>query len=302
MWITGGIQPAILHRALGAEHRDSGLAARLLLSCPPRLPKKWTEAEISPEAEREIARIVERLYELQPKSGDDGKAEAVVVSMSADAKRMYKAYYNIHNEEQADLSGELSAAWSKLEEYAPRLALVVHFIRWAANDPTLESADVVDAQSMGAGITLCDWFKHEATRVYGLLSESDDDRDRRRLVEWIERKGGSVTARDVQMGCRWLREPGDAHAALEELEKAGLGIWEPSPTGQRGQPTLRFILSAVSTVNGNSINHGQNANTVDVDAVDAAEMELAVDDSEEPKRPLPTAVPFDPDEWEGGEL
>jgi hypothetical protein len=51
--VCGGIQPPILHRALGVEHRESGLAARLLLTCPPRKPKKWSEADIDPEAEAE---------------------------------------------------------------------------------------------------------------------------------------------------------------------------------------------------------------------------------------------------------
>ena len=58
---------------LGIEHRESGLAARLLLTCPPRKAKRWTEADIDPAAEAEIARLVERLYELQPTVGDEGE-------------------------------------------------------------------------------------------------------------------------------------------------------------------------------------------------------------------------------------
>lgn len=135
-------------------------------------------------------------------------------------------------------------AWSKLEEYAARLALVIYFARWAANDPSLHFADAVDVTSMAGGIALATWFKGEARRVYALLGETDDDRDRRRLVEWIERRGGSATPRDAQMGCRWLRAPGAADTALEQLVKAGSGKWEPTP---RGQPTRRFRLSRPST-------------------------------------------------------
>ena len=68
------------------------------------------------------------------------------------------------------------------------------------------------------------WFKHEVRRVYALLCETDEERDERRLVEWIDRKGGAVTARDVQMGCRWLREAGLAEAALNALVQSGQGI------------------------------------------------------------------------------
>jgi hypothetical protein len=270
--VCGGIQPAILHRALGIEHRESGLAARLLLTCPPRKAKRWTEADIDPAAEAEIARLIDRLYELQPTIGDEGEPRPVVVGLTPDAKAAWKAYYNDHAQEQADLAGELSAAWSKLEEYAARLALVDHFARWAADDPTLASADVVDAASMAAGIALATWFKGEARRVYALLGESDDEREQRRLVEWLERRGGSATARDVQMGCRWLRDPGAADAALEQLAKSGWGNWEPTPPGRRGQPTRHFRLSAV---NSNSALPTENSNTVDVDTVDAPETQAA---------------------------
>ena len=270
--VCGGIQPAILHRALGIEHRESGLAARLLLTCPPRAAKRWTEADIDPAAEKQIARLIDRLYELQPTVDDEGELRPVVVGLAPDAKAAWKAYYDSHAQEQADLAGELSAAWSKLEEYAARLALVVHFARWAANDSTLASADVVDVASMSAGIRLATWFKGEARRVYARLGESDEDRDRRRLVEWIGRKGGLATPREVQQGCRWLKEPGAAEAALDELAKAGGGVWLDSPTTAKGgRPARAFALSTPSTVYETPANPDENLGFVDVDTVDAPE-------------------------------
>jgi hypothetical protein len=89
------------------------------------------------------------------------------------------------------------------------------------------------------------------------------------LIEWIERKGGSVTAREVQQGHRQCRTAKDAEAALNELAKAGNGTWRPSPPGRRGQPTRRFVLSTASTVYGNALKPEENGNTVDVDSVDA---------------------------------
>ncbi|HWB10092.1 MAG TPA: DUF3987 domain-containing protein [Pirellulales bacterium] len=210
-------------------------------------------------AEAEIARLINRLYDLRPTIGDEGEPRPVVVGLTHDAKTAWKAYYNDHAREQADLAGELSAAWSKLEEYAARLALVVHFARWAADDPTLASADVLDAASMAAGIALVTWFKGEARRVYALLAETNEDRDQRRLVDWLELRGGSVTPREVQMGCRWLREPGEAEAALEQLVKAGWGHWEPTPPGQRGRPTRHFRLLTPSSVNGSRALPGRNS-------------------------------------------
>lgn len=50
----------------------------------------------------------------------------------------------------------MAAAWSKLEEYAARLALVVYFTRWAAGDVADETR--LDVASMNAGVTLAKWL------------------------------------------------------------------------------------------------------------------------------------------------
>jgi hypothetical protein len=266
--VCGGIQPGILQRALGSEHRESGLAARLLLAYPPRRPKRWSEADFDPAAEAEIAVLVERLYELQPAVDQRGRSCPVEVRLSPDAKTAWTAYYNSHAEEQTQLAGDLAAAWSKLEEYAARLALVIHYGRWAAGDPTLASADTVDAQSMAAGIRLANWFKAEALRVYAMLGESEHDRGQRQLLEWIDGKGRPVTTREVQVGCRWLRAPGAAGRALEDLVRAGHGYWEASTPGRRGQPTRYFCLHVESDVNGNGRTAGDSGNSVDADRSD----------------------------------
>jgi hypothetical protein len=246
--VIGGIQPSILQRALGTEHRESGLAARMLLCWPSRKAKRWSEADVDASVEAELARVVEQLYQLRSAEDDEGVTRPILVRLTPEAKAAWKAYYNAHANEQVDLSGDLSAVWSKLEEYTARLALVIHFIRWAANDSTLESSDRLDLASMEAAIRLTQWFKREARRVYAMLDETEAERDRRRLLEWIERKGGSVTAREVQMGCRWLREPGAAEGALEEAVKAGMGTWsETKTTAKGGRPARIFVLSGPST-------------------------------------------------------
>jgi hypothetical protein len=269
--VLGGIQPGTLRRVLGTEHRESGLAARLLLAFPPRKPKRWTEKDIDPNSETAYAQVIDRLYDLESTIDGVGDSQPVVVRLTPDAKAAFIDYCNAHGKEQIDLSGDLAAAWSKLEEYPARFALVIHFVRWAANDPSLKDPDKVDLESMNAGIKLAQWFKNEARRVYAMLSESDDDRDERRLIEWIERKGGSVTAREVQQGHRQYQTALEAEAVLNELVKAGWGEWQQTPPGQRGQPTRRFVLSTVSTVYGNTPAPDENSNTVDVDSVDTPE-------------------------------
>jgi hypothetical protein len=175
------------------------------------------------------------LYELQPTAGDDGQPCPVYVGLPSEAKRLFIEFYNAHGQEQVDLAGELAAAWSKLEGYAARLALIVHYARWAADDASLQHPDRIDAESMRRAVVLTEWFKQEARRVYATLGQTDEQRERRELVEWIQRKGGAVTARELQQGPRQYRGSIDAaETALQELVKAGSGTWQDLPTTDKG--------------------------------------------------------------------
>ncbi len=241
--VTGGIQPETLRRALGREHFETGLAARLLLACPPHQQKRWTEADIDPDSENEIATLVEALYALRPATDEQGDPLPQLVHLSPEAKQVWVAHYNAHNQEQVELTGDLAAAWSKLEETPARLALVLHCSQLVNGGP-----DKVSAETMQAGIDLATWFKRETRRVYAMLSETEDQRESRRLVEWLQQHGGSATARQVQQGCHWLKGSGLADEALEDLASRQYGRWEfPSTTNKGGRPTRMFVLSTAST-------------------------------------------------------
>ncbi len=242
--VTGGIQPGVFRRALGEEHRESGLAARFLVCWPPRRVRLWTEAEIDPAAVVAVDRVVDRLYDLKAATGDDGEPCPHSVRLSPDAKARYVAYYESHAVEHNELTGDLASAWSKLEEYAARLALVVHCTRWAADDSSLADPETLDGASMAAGICLAAWFKNETRRVYALLTETEIACARRQLFEWFQRRKDPATAREVQQGCRWLKTAADAEAALEDLARSGAGLWEEVvPTEKGGRRTRRFRLT-----------------------------------------------------------
>ncbi|MGQ9915772.1 MAG: DUF3987 domain-containing protein, partial [Thermogutta sp.] len=194
--ITGGIQPGVLRRRITEELRDAGLLARFLLAYPLRQTKQWTEAVIDPTVRAAYAQLIETLYGLQPDVDEAGEPKPVVLKLSPEAKARFVAFYNANAKEQVELEGDLASAWSKLEEYAARLALVVHCIRVAAGDRTVEDAGVVDAASMESAILLTAWFKREARRVRGIFTETGDDTARRKLKKWIAARGGSVTVRD----------------------------------------------------------------------------------------------------------
>lgn len=240
--ITGGIQPAILRRMLGQEHLDNGLAARLLLAMPPRKAKTWTEQEIDSGLETKLENVFDQLFTLEPSEDQQGESYPVDIPLTPPAKDALIRFYNEHNQEQVELVGAEASAWSKLEAYAARLALVIHFVRWAEGDPTLEYIGMVDEQSMSAGVVLARWFGREARRVYAHLQETEEEEIQRMVFEQIERRGGCVSVRDWQR----IRHHPTATEARDELERmvhAGFGTWQaPGPTESGGRPSTVFVL------------------------------------------------------------
>lgn len=241
--VTGSIQPGVLARALTPEFLDSGFAARILFAMPPKLPKRWTEMEVDPDIEQAYHDLLDKLLLLDFKDDVDGEKLAHSLPLSKDAKAIWAKFYDEWGEEQASAEGEVAAALSKLEGYAARFALLHHVVAHVG----LDSDDIreVGPRSIEAGITLCRWFAEEARRIYSTLTESNEERDARRLLEWIRSKGGRTTVKQLQRSNdKKYPTTEAATSVLETLVVAGFGTWEDRPvSGKGGRPTREFLLS-----------------------------------------------------------
>jgi acyl-CoA-binding protein len=237
--ICGAITPDVLRRALGREHFENGLAPRLLLAMPPRRKKRWTENDIDNKTDRHMADIISRLYSLESQTADNGQQQPVTVPMSGEAKSRWVDWYNLHGERQRDAVGDVAAVLSKLEATCARLALIFQMARAAAGDASYVE---IDRQSVESAITVTDWFVVEIPRVYQVLRAGSDGDEQRRLVEWIEGRGGRVTPRNLSRHLRDYAGTDEAEEALERLHKSGLGDWETTRTGKRGPATREFVL------------------------------------------------------------
>jgi hypothetical protein len=278
VWLTGTIQPGVLRRALGIERRESGLLARLLLAQPPRRPKKWTTDSIGWTTREDFVRVLDNLYGLEHEL-KNGRPESRVVRLSHAAETLFVGFFAEHDREAIQYSGDLAAAWSKLEETAGRLALIVHETRLAAGETT---ADEIDADSMAAAIELVGWFKHETRRVYALLAESEVERAVRqaddRLAAFVASQAGSVAVRDVIAGCRWISDAAAAEQALQRLVDAGRGRWTTRSTTEKGgRPTRLFVLD-VEAVSAQPRQLPAKSSCADADAGRRAEPEAVADE------------------------
>lgn len=241
--ISGTIQPAILKTHLTNERKSSGLAARLLFAMPPMRVKKWTEFEVSQRVEDDVNAIFDSLFNLEMRADNEGNLLPNFVRLEAGAKDRFVRYYNEHNIEQQHLDGDLYAAYSKLEEYAARFALIIHCTEYAAN-PTGRRLGLLTLDSMQRGIDLCEWFKNEARRVYSVLSESDLATENRQLLNWCSLQSEPVTPYQLFRHQRNLGDSENAEKLLQQFVECGFGEWvDLPPTNRGGKPTRGFKSS-----------------------------------------------------------
>ena len=109
--------------------------------------------------------------------------------------------------------------------------------------PDLSSRDTAGPESVAGGIALSTWFGEEDRRIYSMLGENEAERERRRLVEWITRQGGTTTVRGLQNKSGRYQTAEAAEAALKDLVAVGLSIREPSAyRAEGGRPTDSYHL------------------------------------------------------------
>jgi 5S rRNA maturation endonuclease (ribonuclease M5) len=238
--VLGSIQPNILARVLGRQFYENGLAARLLLVMPPPRPKVWSEDVVNPAIVEAVDAVFKNLYAMEPARGPEGDPEPLSLTMDAKAKAVWTQFYNDHNEEQVELTGDLASMWSKIECYAARFILLIHCARCAAGDPTV-SPNVVDVDSAVRGVELARWFGAEAKRVYSVLKESDGERQQTDLIKVVRQHGGSITPREL-MRCGAYATAEAARNTLNVLVENGQGQWVQESPEHGGRPSQRFVL------------------------------------------------------------
>lgn len=248
--IVGTIQPGVLTRALTDEFFAAGLPARILMAAPPRRRKHWSDATVSEPTIADYARIIERLLGLDFEVNAQGDSVPVRVPLTLAARGLFIDFYNeFAGEQDREDDEDVTAAFSKIEGYAPRFALIFQLVGWANESCTRHE---VDEDSMKRGIALALWFAREAKRVYAMLRATPEERENRALVELITRRGGSVTARGLMHASRLYRNNATlAESALDQLVRSGRGTWDVGSRNGAGRPTRVFRLAVGG--NGNTI-------------------------------------------------
>ncbi len=245
--LLGTIQPFTLESVFGVLEREAGLLARMLLACPPERPALWTEDDLPDAVAATWQDLLAALLALEPAIDDAGSPRPRLIGLPNDAKKLFVSWHDRHARQVAESGDDhLRSHWSKLKGTCARIALLFA----CADAVDGKNVSLVSYEHIERAIRVTEWLKQESARVYSGLGRSKEDRDRHRLLEWIDRRGGIVTVRDLTHGCWEYRGHSEAaRAALDELVKLGVGCWvHPATKPAGGRPPEKFKLKRIDNL------------------------------------------------------
>jgi hypothetical protein len=243
--VVGGLTPEKLPTIRGDTPRrraeqDGGID-RILFGYPDEPPvegENW--AEIALETTKGWRAVIDKLRTLKMVCDQEGAKvkgwRPVLVKLTRDGRQAWKRFTDQHAAERnaKDFLPVLRGPWSKMRGYGARLALVLHYLRWACGEVSSETSDV-DGESMDRAARLIEYFKSHAKRVYAAMDSDPRTPAARRLARWLAEK--RLTRFKRRQAYRLLRGTfcrtvDEVDPVLDLLEK--LGHIRPVPGTERG--------------------------------------------------------------------
>ncbi|HEX5400474.1 MAG TPA: YfjI family protein [Verrucomicrobiae bacterium] len=245
--VTGTIQEPVLRKMLtgeDAQHFDNGLAARFLMAMPPERARRWSEAIIPPALTQKYEELFSDLLALKPEiEADTGRRSPALVTWAPETKRRFVEFVNANGKEILSCkNSRLKSAWSKLEGQAARIALVFHCVREAHLPSPGDGAKMISADTLDAALAWIEWLKNETRRIYYTLAHAGDVRQADKLLDFAQRNGGQITARDAARNGAGGRSADEVESVMCGLVAAGLAEWFSPEQPKGGRPTRYFRL------------------------------------------------------------
>jgi len=202
----------------------------MLLTMPPRIPRRWTEFELDETLDDEWGQLLSGLRGLKMDESLGGRPSPVPIGFSVGAKKAWVEHFNDHwTEMDSNDDSDCLAVWAKLEAYGARLALVDHLVRVVCGEDGVQECRV-GQKSVECASRLIEWFGGESLRIYDALRGRSPCPE---LLSWISTRDGPVSLRDVRRGCKKYHGAGGINQAeidllslvntgqLKKTEKAG---------------------------------------------------------------------------------
>ena len=230
--VSGSTQPDVVPDLLEDRDKSDGFIDRFLFCWPDPLPRRYCQDGIAGQTIAEYQQLLNRLFELDPDQEEPGQCEPKVLHFTESGQELWNEWSESHFAEMnhPDYPPHLEGLWMKLFGYTARLALVLHCARYVWQET--DSVDV-DRRSVWGAAGIISYFKSHAQRVYTRLRATTDDHKAAALLDWLGKRGGTATARDIYRnevaGCRTSES---AVLLMRDLANRGHAELENSTRGK----------------------------------------------------------------------
>ena len=233
--VSGSVQQGVLSRLLTTERQEEGFAARILISYPLEMERKWVDEGVEESLLKPVTGLFFMLSELEFAKTERG-LQPEVVQFSEDGHKAFKEVVSNHYQQQRryGLKEPLAAHWAKMEGHTARMALIIHLIRYHTGETCSKN---VDQESVYMAAALADYFKAHIAKYYGKLQQIQAIALYEQIIRWAKKKNKQeITTRDIYTA-RITPDAEATKAVLDGMAKRGLGKWEDAESKRK------FILT-----------------------------------------------------------
>ncbi|WP_165070849.1 DUF3987 domain-containing protein [Paludisphaera rhizosphaerae] len=228
--VAGGLTPDMGSSLVEGKGRDDGFIARFLFCFPEPIPRPYSRRGVHPEVAEDWRRLVNGLW-ARPMLETDAGPRPNVVRMTPAAADAWFGACNAHRAEMyaIDFPRSLEGCWGKLEQYAARLALVLHLMHDSAPlRGIIQQPPDVQPATIEAAWRLVGYFKSHALRFHAQGRATVIPDIAMAILEWVmKHEIERFTERDIRRSStrfenniagvaeaiRWMRDHGAIRAA-----------------------------------------------------------------------------------------
>ena len=169
--VAGTIQTGLLTELSKESRTENGFIDRILFVLLENLQKPyWNEKEIEPEIFKNWQTVISNLLNLSIQLDDTLNPVPQILSFTPEAKQVLFDWQKTNADQcNATKSEAINGIYSKMEMYAPRLALILEMIRFACNEG---DKGAVSIESIQGAIKLVEYFKNSAVKVNWIISKA----------------------------------------------------------------------------------------------------------------------------------
>lgn len=183
IYVSGGIQPDILHDLAKDNRAENGFLSRLIFAYPDLADKQpYSNKKLNTDTLLNYQKYLSVLANL---------TEIVDLKLSNEAETLYANWYNDNADKtNNEPTGYLKGVYGKLDVISLRLAIVVHGMDFVCNQNT---ATEISATSMQTAIELTEYFRATALKVYHKIFKDNGNAniDKKDVIKYLSSTGAS---------------------------------------------------------------------------------------------------------------